>query len=124
MRAILASIVLCLTIGVADNDRQTQILKMLELKGIIEAIPQGADEPSVAALLQQLKLPYHAVARKDFRYDSGPSMVEPLPSEAESAYSGGGGGRPGKDDDFVVFVILFDGKGKALAAKAMVLGYR
>lgn len=124
MRAILASIVLCLAIGVADNERQAQTLKMFELKGIIEAIPRGADERSVATLLQQLKLPYHAVARKDFRYDSGPSMVEPLPVEAESAYSGGGGGRPGMDDNFVVFVVLFDGERKALASKAMVLGYR
>lgn len=123
MRAILAAVVLCLAIGIADDERQAQTLKMFELKGVIEAIPQGSDERSVATLLQQLKLPYHAVARKDFRYDSGPSMVEPLPAEAENAYSGGGGGRPGKDDDFVVFVVLFDGKGKALAAKAKVLGY-
>lgn len=123
MRAILASIVLCLAISVADNDRRTQTLKVFELKGIIEAIPRGTDERSVAALLLQLNLPYHTVARKDFRYDSGPSMVEPLPAEAENAYSGGGGGRPGMDDNFVVFVVLFDGEGKALAAKAMVLGY-
>ncbi len=124
MKAILAAVVLCLAVGVSDNERQAQKLKMFELKGIIEAIPRGTDQRSVAALLQQLKLPYHAVARKDFRYDSGPSMVEPLPAEAENAYSGGGGGRPGKDDNFVVFVVLFDSQGRAIAAKAMVLGYQ
>lgn len=123
MRAILASVALCLAIGVADNDRQAQTLKMFELKGVIEAIPRGSDKAFVSDLLRQLKLPYYAVARKDFRYDSGPSLVDPIPVEAESAYTGSGGGRPGLDDDFVYFVVLFDIQGKALAAKAKVLGY-
>lgn len=125
MKAIIAAVALCfcLAIGVTDTGRDAHLLKMVELKGVIEAIPNGTDQHVVAGLLHQLKLPYYSAARKDFRYDSGPSMVQPIPEEADSAYVGSGGGRPGYDDDFVYFVVLFDRDGKTLATKAKILGY-
>lgn len=125
MRALLVAAALCLCVAITGvaSDRNEHLLKMFELKGTIEAIPRGADQHAVADLLRQLKLFYHPVARKDFRYDSRPSLVQPIPAEAESAYVGYAGGRPGFDDDFVDFVVLFDRDGKALAAKAKIFGY-
>ena len=120
---VAAALCLCLAIGVADTGRDAHLLKMVELKGVIEAIPRGADQHVVADLLRQLKLLYHPVAREDFSFDSRPSLVQPIPAEAESAYVGYAGGRPGFDDDFVDFVVLFDRDGKALAAKAKICGY-
>lgn len=114
---------ICVAIGHVAEGRDSRTAQAFELKSMIEAIPSGTPKRHVESLLQSVALPYGDILRKDFRSHSATWMVEPLPVSAVSALTGSGGGRPGMDDDFVFFVVLFDSEEKSLAAKAKVLGY-
>jgi hypothetical protein len=112
-----------LTIGLAAEGRDTRTSQAFELKRIIEAIQPGTGKGAVEEALKSLALPYRQIFRREFHSDSATWMVEPLPDAAVSALTGSGGGRPGKDDDFVFFVVMFDIDERVVASKAKVLGY-